>query len=417
MFGIDPVGIAEDTIDEFIQDTDQETKMMEIVLNPFLLQRKEYKEAYENHQEMMREKSEENKRKRQEKEAWAKMIKAIFKPWLLLKKKLKKEKEKKLDKRRLDMNCKDNYEEEEEVLIELKAEMERFVRVNGNKWKFGFLETKEEKQTIQGFFGTYNTLLMGTPDELKDKLSKCRLNLVFSRKFNEPHATGSRVAVTMDSSITQQDINDLLNYDEEKMLCGIQHSYDGRSGFISGNLFSLSFYNEHCHLDGWEEWAKTAIPAMTGETSVIDKVSNEHCNASFIVFRCVPLNIYGKWNELAWIGIVKKEENLGEKEEKMIASVRKHIQDGYEFHKKALELSKKVKMELSEKKFYGDSSSCHWEKGTFIIDDVEYQNKKYLAENDVPHYKGPGIDTVDGRAVVIATKGDKDIFDYNLLKW
>jgi len=74
-------------------------------------------------------------------------------------------------------------------------------------------------------------------------------------------------------------------------------------------------------------------------------------------------------------------------------------------------------MELSEKKFYGDSSSCHWEKGTFIIDDVEYQNKKYLAENDVPHYKGPGIDTVDGRAVVIATNGDKDIFDYNLLKW
>src|SRR3989344_7897717 len=226
MFGIDLVGIAEDTIDEFIKDEDQKTKMMEIVLNPFLLQRKEYKEAYENHQEMMRGKSEENKRKRQEKEARAKMIKAIFKPWLLLKKKLKKEKEKKLDKRRLDMS-KDNYEKEEEVLIELKAEMERFVRVNGNKWKFGFLKTKEEKQSIQGFFGTYNTLLMGTPDELKNKLSKCRLNLVFSRKFNKPHATGSRVAVTMDSSITQQDINDLLNYDEEKMLCGIQHSYDG----------------------------------------------------------------------------------------------------------------------------------------------------------------------------------------------
>jgi len=110
MLGIDPVGIAKDTIDELIKDENQETKMMEIVLNPFLLQRKEYKEAYENHQEMMREKSEENKRKRQEKEAWAKMIKAIFKPWLLLKKKLKKEKEKKLDKRRLDMNCKDNYE-------------------------------------------------------------------------------------------------------------------------------------------------------------------------------------------------------------------------------------------------------------------------------------------------------------------
>lgn len=340
---------------------------------------------------------------------------AVFNPWLLLKRKPKKEvvsereqvannnKEKESNKRRLDMDY-------DEVSTKLKAEGARFIRANGNKWRFGFLKTKEKEQTIHGLLGTYETLILGTPDELKEKLSKSQLDLVFSHKTGHDE----RVVVTIPSSITQQDVNDLLGYDEKKTLCGPNLSYDG--DYLVGDLLSFPPHTGYygCEDKDWKDWFKTTTPVETGETSLIDKICGNDGGADFVVLRCVSMNIYGKWNEVAFVGILKKEEELGKLEKEGVVRMRKQIQKEYEFHNTALELSKKVKADISIQKFYGNTSGSS--KTDYIIDDPEYKGKKYLVEK-VPHYKGPEIDTIDGRAVVIATNGDKNIFDYKMLNW
>lgn len=383
MFGIDFMERVKDTMDEFIENEERKTRLMKEALDdPSLLQDEEHREAIkEIYEDLLGSLKE--------------MVPEIKKTESVDNKPEIQEQKPTKNERKLDMNpTKKDYEE---IARDTESRCLNFDETSENKWGIGFLKTGIEEFVTNCIFGNYETLLLGTHEELKTKLLKCQMDLVFQERYEGPNP-GQNIKIIKaikTSSLTEKDVGDLFNYQKGLPLC----QYERRS------LYRFFNFGEIANAD----YDRSKINFAPGETSLIDKICGGPYDGNFVVLRCVPCRVNEK-DGIAWIGIIKLEEELTQIEKSVVIQTRKLIQDEYEFHQKALELSKKVKKVCT-------LVIDHTKKDVFTIGDDD-EKKYYLEIYSSDRHSGKKISTMANRAVAIAADGNsEDIFDYKMLKW